>query len=42
MIIYSERDEFGSRKPIDVIAKTNPILIIDEPQKLAGNVTQKQ
>ncbi|WP_419577610.1 DEAD/DEAH box helicase family protein, partial [Phascolarctobacterium succinatutens] len=41
LIIYSERDEFGSRKPIDVIAKTNPILIIDEPQKLAGNVTQK-
>ena len=41
LIIYSERDEFGSRKPIDVIAKTNPILILDEPQKLAGNVTQK-
>lgn len=41
LIIYSERDEFGSRKPIDVIAKTNPILIIDEPQKLTGNVTQK-
>lgn len=41
LIIYSERDEFGSRKPIDVIAKTNPILIIDEPQKSAGNVTQK-
>ena len=41
LIIYSERDEFGSRKPIDVIAKTNPILIIDEPQNSAGNVTQK-
>lgn len=41
LIIYSERDEFGSRKPIDVIAKTNPILIIDEPQKSAGNITQK-
>lgn len=41
LIIYSERDEFGSRKPIDVISKTNPILIIDEPQKSAGNVTQK-
>jgi type III restriction enzyme len=41
LIIYSERDEFGSRKPIDVIAKTNPILIIDEPQKSAGDVTQK-
>ena len=41
LIIYSERDGFGSRKPIDVISKTNPILIIDEPQKSAGNVTQK-
>lgn len=42
LIIYSERDEFGSRKPIDVIAKTNPILILDEPQKLNGPATQKQ
>ena len=41
LIIYSKRDEFGSRRPIDVIAQTNPILILDEPQKLAGNVTQK-
>ena len=41
LIIYSERDEFGSRKPIDVIAKTNPILILDEPQKLNGPATQK-
>ena len=41
LIIYSERDEFGSRKPIDVIAKTNPILILDEPQKLSGKITQK-
>ena len=41
LIIYSERDEFGSRKPIDVIAKTNPILILDEPQKLNGSATQK-
>ena len=27
-IIFSRRDEFGSRKPIDILAKTNPILII--------------
>ena len=39
--IYSERDNFGSRRPIDVIAKTRPILILDEPQKLGGPVTQK-
>ena len=33
-------DEFQSRKPIDVLAKTRPILILDEPQKMGGNVTQ--
>lgn len=35
-IINSVRDEFGSRKPIDVIASNNPIVILDEPQKLGG------
>ncbi|UNT93137.1 DEAD/DEAH box helicase family protein [Allobaculum sp. Allo2] len=34
--IYMELDEFRSRRPIDVIAKTNPILIIDEPQSVEG------
>ena len=29
-------DDFGSRKPIDVIASNRPIVIIDEPQKLGG------
>ncbi len=40
-IIYSKRDEFGSRRPIDVIAANRPIIILDEPQKMGGNVTQK-
>lgn len=39
-IIYSKRDEFGSRRPIDVIAINNPIVIMDEPQKMEGNATQ--
>lgn len=39
-IIYSERDEFGSRRPIDVIAANRPIIIMDEPQKMEGNATQ--
>ena len=30
--IYMKLDAFRSRKPIGVIAATNPILIIDEPQ----------
>ena len=37
--IYMELDEFRSRKPIDIIAKTNPILIIDEPQSTEGKQT---
>lgn len=39
-IIYSKRDEFGSRRPIDAIAANNPILILDEPQKMGGKATQ--
>ena len=40
LIIYSERDEFGSLRPIDVIAANNPIVIMDEPQKMEGKATQ--
>ena len=40
-IIYSKRDEFASRRPIDVIKATRPIIILDEPQKMGGDVTQK-
>ena len=40
--IYMELDEFRSRKPIDVIAKTNPILIIDEPQSVEGKQTKER
>ncbi len=39
-IIFSERDNFGSRRPIDVIAKNRPIIILDEPQKMSGEKTQ--
>ncbi len=39
-IINSERDEFGSRKPINVLAANNPIIILDEPQKMGGAATQ--
>lgn len=39
--IYMELDSFRSRRPIDVIAKTNPILIIDEPQSVEGPVTKE-
>jgi type III restriction enzyme len=39
--IYMKLDEFRSRRPIDVIAKTNPILIIDEPQSVEGKQTKE-
>lgn len=34
-------DEFRSRRPIDILAKTNPILIIDEPQSVEGKQTKE-
>lgn len=44
--IYMRLDSFRSRKPIDVIAATKPIVIIDEPQSVLGtdrsaNVTRE-
>jgi type III restriction enzyme len=39
-IINSQREEFGYRKPIDVIAANRPIVILDEPQKMGGTATQ--
>ena len=40
--IYMKLDEFQSRRPIDIIAKTNPILIIDEPQSVEGKQTKER
>ncbi|MGB4569087.1 MAG: DEAD/DEAH box helicase family protein [Tepidanaerobacteraceae bacterium] len=39
--IYDELDEFGSRRPIDLLSQTNPILIIDEPQSVEGKKTKE-
>lgn len=39
--IYEELDDFGTRRPIDVLAQTNPILIIDEPQSVEGQKTKE-
>lgn len=40
--IYMKLDEFRSRRPIDIIAKTNPILIIDEPQSVEGKQAKER
>ena len=44
--IYMKLDSFRSRRPIDVIAATKPIIIVDEPQSVLGtnksaNVTRE-
>ena len=40
--IYMKLDEFRSRRPIDILAKTKPILIIDEPQSVEGTATKER
>lgn len=37
--IYEKPDAFQSRRPIDVISANQPILILDEPQKMDGPKT---
>lgn len=37
--IYEELDDFQSRRPIDVISANQPVLILDEPQKMEGGKT---
>src|SRR5690554_3326662 len=37
--IFQELDQFGTRKPIEILSQTNPILIIDEPQSVEGERT---
>lgn len=39
--IYEELDDFQSRRPIDIIARNRPIIILDEPQKMGGTATQE-
>ena len=39
--IHMKLDEFRSRRPIDIIAATHPIVVIDEPQSVEGKQTKK-
>ncbi|MCC8161602.1 MAG: DEAD/DEAH box helicase family protein, partial [Lachnospiraceae bacterium] len=39
--IRTELDEFGTRRPMDVIRANHPIMILDEPQKMGGTATQE-
>lgn len=40
-VLYSERDQMHGEQPISYIQKTNPILILDEPQNMEGESTKK-
>ncbi len=39
--IRTQLDDFGSRRPIDVIKANRPVVILDEPQKMGGTATQE-
>ncbi len=40
-VLYAARDQMQGEQPISYIKKTNPILILDEPQNMEGEVTKK-
>ena len=41
-LIHRESDKLSGNKPIDLIAQTNPIVIIDEPQSVDGTKKSKE
>lgn len=40
-VLYGARDQMQGEQPIEFIKKTNPILILDEPQNMEGEATKK-
>jgi type III restriction enzyme len=40
-VLYGERDQMHGEEPITYIQKTNPILILDEPQNMEGDATRE-
>lgn len=40
-VLYSARDQMQGEQPITYIQKTNPILILDEPQNMEGEATKE-
>ena len=40
-VLYGARDQMQGEQPMDFIRKTNPILILDEPQNMEGEATKK-
>ncbi|OGC81164.1 hypothetical protein A2943_00745 [Candidatus Adlerbacteria bacterium RIFCSPLOWO2_01_FULL_51_16] len=40
-VLYAARDQMQGEQPISFIQKTNPILILDEPQNMEGEATKE-
>lgn len=40
LIMHQERDQLNGIKPIDYLAATNPIIIMDEPQNMEGELSK--
>lgn len=41
-VLYSTRDQMQGEQPMSYIQKTNPILILDEPQNMEGEATKEK
>jgi len=41
-VLYGARDQMQGEQPISYIQKTNPILILDEPQNMEGDATKEK
>lgn len=41
-VLYSARDQMQGEQPISYIQRTNPILILDEPQNMEGEATTEK
>lgn len=41
-VLYAARDQMQGEQPISYIQRTNPILILDEPQNMAGEATTEK
>lgn len=41
-VLYGARDQMQGEQPITYIQKTNPILILDEPQNMEGEATKEK
>ncbi len=41
LVMYQEREELSGRRPIDFLQTTCPIVIVDEPQKMSAEASER-